>query len=180
MFLTINDIFSTLTSTQRQTDRVTSWAFELGAKNKLKLQQHSAAHGKMNVFDLFSVKYNNSQLSWLNIILQRQSFSCWWLPQVTEPRRVRTDSGPGDSGSSGHARVRSQRSRRTLSWSHSLCLATRFYRGPQIRSHPSWRFVTHACWTFVTVFTALLLFSSHFAVCRCSSDSDTERWLVII
>ena len=98
----------------------------------------------MNVFDLFSVKTNNSQLSWLNIILQRQSFSCWWLPQVTEPRRVRTGSGPGDSGSSGHARVRSQRSRRTLSWSHSLCLANRFYRGPQIRSHPSWRFVTHS------------------------------------
>ena len=86
----------------------------------------------------FSVKSNNGQLSRFYIILQCQSFSCWWLPQVTEPRRVSNGSGSGqaaaaalvtpESGAIGAGAEDSQ-----LVSLHSILPPSgqQIYRGPQ-------------------------------------------------
>ena len=106
----------------------------------------------------FSVKSNNGQLSRFYIILQCQSFSCCWLPQVTEPREwAMAPARQQRQLWSRQSPEPSEPERRTLSWSHSTPLhspsvwPTDLQRtSTDIRSHPSQRFVTHAehLWLF--------------------------------
>ena len=122
----------------------------------------------------FSVKYNNGQLSRFYIILQCQSFSCWWLPQVTEPREwAMAPARQQRQLWSRQSPEPSEPERRTLSWSPSTPLhSPSVWPTEDLNRHqkPSKSAFCNTCWTFVTVFTALLLF---FASLRCV---QVQQW----